>query len=56
MDKDNDNEFYMHSNCHPSEPTWLRIKDNKYDLICAECEKVIIPDMIIEWGEKFSAN
>ena len=46
------NEFYMHSECHPFEPTWLRIKDGTYDLICAECEKIIKPNMIIDYGDR----
>ena len=49
-------EFYMHSECHPVSATWIKWKDGVYDLICAECEEVIIPDMLIEWGNKFSLN
>lgn len=49
-------EFYMHSECHPVEPTWLRIKDGIYDLICAECEKVVIPNMIIDFGDDHKNN
>lgn len=40
------NEFYMHSICHPSSPTWIRWKDGIYDLICAECEKIIARNII----------
>ena len=40
------NEFYFHSECHPSSPTWLRWKNGIYDLICAECEKIIIRNVI----------
>ncbi len=56
MDKDNDTEFYLHSKCHTSSPTWIKWENGIYDLICAECEEIIIPNMLIEWGEKFSVN
>lgn len=37
---------FLHSKCHTESPTWMKIyKDGKIELICASCEKIIIPDI-----------
>ena len=33
---------YIHSKCHPSVPTWVRVnKDDVIEILCAECNKLI---------------
>ena len=50
------NEFYLHSACHTSSPTWIRWKNGIYDLICAECEKVIVRNIIPPGSQEISNN
>ena len=36
-----DESTYLHSLCHPSNATWLRLVGKEAELICAKCERVI---------------
>ena len=54
--KHESNEFYFHSACHIDKPTWIRWKNGIYDLICSECESVIIPNIIPPQSSEISNN
>ena len=35
-------DFYFHSRCHPSTPTWVVFKDGLVHVTCAECDELIV--------------
>jgi hypothetical protein len=34
--------FYFHSKCHPETPTWGRYVHGVLELVCAECDDMIV--------------
>lgn len=48
---------FMHSKCHIDSPTWLKMhKTGHAELICAECERVIIPDLLTYLAQRLKGE
>jgi hypothetical protein len=48
--------LYLHSACHIESPTWARVKGNVLEIVCAECEKLIVQFRVRTDAELFQLD